>query len=237
MYFIHLIFSLFLYKLTKSSVMSSEEIENTVKETVITCGSPVRIKNILTKYHLSSFGVNWFSGSHLQIVTGVKEDDKHESLFVLKEADDTPMCATGEPILCDSIIRLENIVFRKNLHSHSIGSMLGAGQEVCAFGEDGEGDANDNFKIVCYKNKDNIVRGNTEFFLVHVATEKYLAINIRNSMFHDGNCRGCPMNGQREVITTSQKDKQCLWKVEGGIIFSNSTNTKDDEDNDKKDDL
>ena len=39
-------------------------------------------------------------------------------------------------------------------------------------------------------------------------------------MYDDRNCRGCPIRGQREVSLTKKKDKQCLWKVIGGIIFS-----------------
>ena len=39
-------------------------------------------------------------------------------------------------------------------------------------------------------------------------------------MYDDNNCRGCPIRGQREVSLTTKKDKQCLWKVIGGIIFS-----------------
>ena len=58
-------------------------------------------------------------------------------------------------------------------------------------------------------------------------------------MFNDYNCRGCPINGQREVSLTEKKDKQCLWRVLGGIIF-NKVEDDDKQNNakeNKKDDL
>ncbi|MCQ2818575.1 MAG: hypothetical protein MJ252_15005 [archaeon] len=243
--FIKIILSSFLLYFINTSQVSEEEITQTVSNSIITCGSTLRIQNVLTKYFLSSYSMAWSTGSRLQLVTAAKEQDKYESLFTIKEADNEPMCATGEPIKCDSIIRLEHVVTRRNLHTHPFKSFLDVGQEVCAFGEEGEGDVNDNFKLICYKNEGDIVKGKTQFFLYHMGTQKYLAINYRNSMFHDGNCRNCPINGQREVIGTDKKDKQCLWTVNGGILFSsqgemdkksdNKENNDDDSSNNKKD--
>lgn len=93
-------------------------------------------------------------------------------------------------------------------------------QEVCGFGENGKGDLNDNWKLICYNNEDDIVRGSTNFFLQHVATQQYLYVNVKKSMFNEYNCRGCPIMGHREVSCTATKDKQSLWKVSGGIIFN-----------------
>lgn len=240
MNFIELLITFYVITLSKSSHMSEEEISQTVSAQTITYGSTVRIKNILTKYHLSSWAINWSTGSHLQAVDAVKENDKHESLFTIKEADSEPLIATGEPLKCDSIIRLEHISSKKNLHSHPFPSFLGVGQEVCAFGDgDGEGDVNDNFKIICYKNEGDIVKGKTQFFLYHMGTQKYLAVDYKNSMFTEYNCRGCPINGHREVIMTDKKDKQCLWQIVGGIIFSNPNDEEKNKDNDddKKDEF
>ena len=50
-------------------------------------------------------------------------------------------------------------------------------------------------------------------------------------MFNDFNCRGCPIRGQREVSLTDEKDKQCLWKVVGGIIFESDDNQRNDQGN------
>ena len=201
--------------------MSEEDIKSTIESKTITYGSSLRIQNVITKYHLSSFGMNWSTGSGLQIVTAVQSDKDLNSLFTIKEGDTYPVKINGDPVLCGEVIRLEHIITGKNLHSHDFKSFVTNSQEACAFGEDGNGDVNDNYRITCYKQEDNdLITGKTEFFLQHVPTEKWLYINYKTSMYNDGNCRGCPIRGQREVSLTTKKDKQCLWKVIGGIIFS-----------------
>ena len=69
---------------------------------------------------------------------------------------------------------------------------------------------------------DDIVKGDTKFKLYHLGTNSYLYINARNSLFNEMNCRGCPIQGQREVSLTKIDDMQNLWKVVGGIIFHNN---------------
>lgn len=236
---------LFLYSFLISSVllsnMSEEEINQTVNEKKITCGSSLRIQNQLTKYYLSSYNMNWSTGSRLQIITGIQENNQYESLFIIKEGDGLPPCENGTPIKCDSVIRLEHVTTGKNLHSHEFPSFITNSQEACAFGDNGNGDVNDNFKIICYKWKEDVIKGETQFFLQHVPTQKYLFIDYKQSLFNDRNCRGCPIKGQREVSLTSNKDKQCLWKVAGGIIFSleEEEDIKNNDNNDykEKDDL
>ena len=204
-----------------SENMSEEDIISTIESKTITYGSSLRIQNTITKFYLSSFGMNWSSGSGLQIVTAVESDKDTNSLFTIKEGEGYAAKINGESVLCGEVIRLEHIATGKNLHSHAFKSFVTDSQEACAFGEDGQGDVNDNFRISCYKQKDNdIITGKTEFFLQHVPTEQYLYINYKTSMYNDRNCRGCPIRGQREVSLTTKKDKQCLWKVMGGIIFS-----------------
>jgi hypothetical protein len=81
-------------------------------------------------------------------------------------------------------------------------------------------DENDNWEIQCYNSKEEKLMGNTQFFLYHVGTKQYLYVNIRKSLYNDSNCRGCPIRGYREASCTTNKDKQSLWKVKGGIIFN-----------------
>ena len=215
------IITLFLISTITCVNMSEEDIKNTIESKTITYGSSLRIQNSITKYYLSSFGMNWSTGSGLQIVTAVQSDKELNSLFTIKEGENYPTKINGDPVLCGDIIRLEHIGTGKNLHSHDFKSFVTNSQEACAFGEDGNGDVNDNFRISCYKQNDNdIITGKTEFFLQHVPTQNWLYINYKTSMYDDRNCRGCPIRGQREVSLTTKKDKQCLWKVIGGIIFS-----------------
>ena len=215
------ILTLFLISTITCVNMSEEDIKNTIESKTITYGSSLRIQNSITKYYLSSFGMNWSTGSGLQIVTAVQSDKELNSLFTIKEGENYPTKINGDPVLCGDIIRLEHIGTGKNLHSHDFKSFVTNSQEACAFGEDGNGDVNDNFRISCYKQNDNdLITGKTEFFLQHVPTQNWLYINYKTSMYDDRNCRGCPIRGQREVSLTTKKDKQCLWKVIGGIIFS-----------------
>jgi len=39
------------------------------------------------------------------------------------------------------------------------------------------------------------------------------------SLFDQNNCRGCPIQGQREVTGVNSKDKQGLWKIVGVRIY------------------
>lgn len=231
-----LLFSLYTFIFCEN--MSEEDIRTTIQSKEITYGSSLRIQNIISKFHLSSFGLNWSTGSGLQIVTAVSSDRDINSLFTIKEGEGYPVKVNGDPVKCGEVIRLEHIVTGKNLHSHDFKSFITNSQEACAFGENGQGDVNDNFRVTCYKqNDDELISGKSEIFLQHVPTEKYLYINYRGSMYNDRNCRGCPIRGQREVSLTDKKDKQCLWQVIGGIIFSsekeqNTTSSNDSGDSD-----
>jgi len=159
-------------------------------------------------------------------MTGVKETDSNESLFIIKEGLGESQCETGAPIKCDSVVRFEHIGTGKNLHSHNFPSFITESQEVCGYGDNGIGDMNDNFQIQCYNANDTFLKGKTNFLLKHLLTNQYLYINIKKSLFNEYNCRGCPIINQREVSCTNIKDKQSLWKIIGGIIFSNN-NEKD----------
>jgi dolichyl-phosphate-mannose--protein O-mannosyl transferase len=129
---------------------------------------------------------------------------------------------------CNSVIRLEHANTGKNLHSHNFPSYITDSQEACGFGERGTGDVNDNFRIICYNSKDDKLKGSTQFFLQHEATKQFLYINIKKSLFNEYNCRGCPIMNHREVSLTANKDKQCIWKIIGGIIYQ--ANTEDEKD-------
>ena len=80
---------------------------------------------------------------------------------------------------------------------------------------------NDNFELFCKDQKsDSVVKGKTKFQLFHPATKSFLYINIRKSLYNEYNCRGCPINGEREVSLTKSNDLQNVWKVVGGILFN-----------------
>jgi dolichyl-phosphate-mannose--protein O-mannosyl transferase len=152
----------------------------------------------------------------------VQVDDDSNSLWIIKEQMGKPPCETGTPIMCGQLIRLEHVNTGKNLHSHYYPSFITDSQEASCFGDDdGNGDINDNFQLICQDNKERHVVGATKFYLFHIGTKHYLYINIRKSLFNEYNCRGCPILGQREVSLTPNHDMQSLWKIAGviDIIF------------------
>ena len=161
-----LIFSLIIFfNISSCENMSEEDIKSTIESKTITYGSSLRIQNTITKFHLSSFGMNWSSGSGLQIITAVESDKEVNSLFTIKEGENYPIKINGDPVLCGDIIRLEHVSTGKNLHSHDFKSFVTNSQEACGFGDNGDGDVNDNFRISCYKQNDNeTITGKTEFF-------------------------------------------------------------------------
>lgn len=171
--------------------------------------------------------MNWGSGSSMQIITAIKDTDNNDSLFLIKEAHGKEPIETGTPVKCNDVVRLEHINTAKNLHSHSFPSFITDSQEVCGFGGDGEGDVNDNWRIVCYNYQGPALKGSTSFFLYHVGTQQYLYINIKKSLFNEHNCRNCPILNHREVSCTTNKDKQSLWKVIGGILYANNNEEND----------
>jgi dolichyl-phosphate-mannose--protein O-mannosyl transferase len=84
----------------------------------------------------------------MQLVITTKNNDDYDSLFIIKEGHNQPSKNTGEAVLCGSIIRLEHVNTGKNIHSHKHASFVTESQEVCGFGNNGEGG---NFKISIYK--------------------------------------------------------------------------------------
>jgi dolichyl-phosphate-mannose--protein O-mannosyl transferase len=168
--------------------------------------------------------MTWGSGSHGQIMTSITSSNDYEILFQIKEGNNSTIRETGVPVKCDDIIRLEHVNTARNLHTHLFQSFLTDSQEVTAFGQQGNGDDNDNWRLECYNWSKENIRGATQFFLKHVVTEKYLYVNIKKSLFNEYNCRGCPIVGHREVSATDKKDKQSLWKVSGGVLFRSNEN-------------
>lgn len=203
--------------------MTEHEIEEEINSSIITYGSALRIENQMTKFHLYSNKLTWGTGSQMQIITGIKSKDEANGLWVIKEGHDKNAKETGSPVMCNDIIRLEHSSTGKNLHSHNYKSWITDSQEACGYGNNGIGDINDEFKIICYNSSSDKVTGKTNFFLYHEATNKYLYINIKNSLFDERNCRNCPIIYQREVSLTDHKDKQCIWNIKGGLIFKDNS--------------
>lgn len=140
-------------------------------------------------------------------------------------------CISREPIKCGDTIRLEHLTTKKNLHSHFFQSPLSGKQEISCYGEDGEGalfaftcilfihfltisyyyaagvgDTGDFWKVECSTDvwlRDNSVK------LRHKDTDAYLAVS--------GRTFGRPINGQMEVIGTTDAYHATEWKAVEGL--------------------
>lgn len=92
-------------------------------------------------YMLNSEQKNLGTGSGQQIVTAVMDPGSTNALWWIRGPNDpesrgerisacTSETAAGEPILCNSIIRLTHLETMRNLHSHNVKSPLSRQQEV-----------------------------------------------------------------------------------------------------------
>eukprot|EP00002_Diphylleia_rotans_P012922 TRINITY_DN2523_c0_g1_i2.p1 TRINITY_DN2523_c0_g1~~TRINITY_DN2523_c0_g1_i2.p1 ORF type:complete len:193 (+),score=23.80 TRINITY_DN2523_c0_g1_i2:65-643(+) len=120
-----------------SSVFSVED----ANYEYVTCHSVIKLAHQATGFRLHSHEVSYGnSGSGQQSVTGFPHNDDPNSLWLVK-ARHGQVCKNGERIKSGSVIRLEHVNTRKNLHSHNHRSPLSQSQEVSAYAPTkGEGD-------------------------------------------------------------------------------------------------
>ncbi|SPQ97783.1 MIR domain-containing protein [Plasmodiophora brassicae] len=167
-------------------------------------------------YRLHSHPISYGSGSGQQSVTALKGAANHENLFQVHNADKEPVVAAGSPVKCGSVVRLRHVATKKWLHSHLHDSPISKNQEVSCFGDAGQSDTGDNWRVQC--SGENWTR-DADVQLVHVDTNTYLSARLSN-MFTQGNCPGCPINGQLEVYCQrSSSDQQTKWKTAEGVFF------------------
>lgn len=118
------------------------------KERYVTCGSVIKLLNTDHRVRLHSHDVKYGTGSGQQSVTGIEIKEDVGSHWVVKAANGK-ICPRGQPIKCGSLIRLEHLESKRNLHSHIFSSPLSSQQEISCYGENGEGDTGDHWKVIC----------------------------------------------------------------------------------------
>lgn len=114
----------------------------------MTCGSVVKLLNTDYRVRLHSHDVKYGTGSGQQSVTGTEIQEDVNSHWAIKGATGKA-CPRGEAVRCGSVIRLEHLETKKNLHSHQFSSPMSGYQEISAYGENGEGDTGDHWVVVC----------------------------------------------------------------------------------------
>ena len=123
-------------------------------------------------------------------------------MWQVREGTNTQFCEAGTPVKCGQIIRLMHLETGSNLHTHGIRSPISSQHEVTGFGQQGEGDSGDDWKVICdaggsyfsggdeYWMRDKIVQFKS------VATNRLLGASS-TVKFTEQNCgRGCPILNQ-----------------------------------------
>ncbi|CAH0406104.1 unnamed protein product [Chilo suppressalis] len=178
------------------------------KAEFVTCGTILKLINTDLRLRLHSHDVKYGSGSGQQSVTGVDISDDHNSHWLIR-APTGEVCKRGEPIKCNTVVRLQHVATKKNLHSHYFSSPLSSNQEVSCYGdEDGEGDTGDNWTVVC---NNDYWRRDTPVKLRHVDTASFLA--------GSGRTFGRPISGQGEIVgINSQYGAYTDWQAKEGLF-------------------
>lgn len=193
----------------------------------ITCGSAVKLTHVESggKFVLTSDERQLQSGSGQQLVTAVSNDRSPKGLWQVREGHDAKFCETATPVKCGQVIRLMHLETGSNLHTHGIRSPLSNQHEVTGFGQAGEGDAGDDWEVVCegagyFSGSKKFWMKDTPIQFKSTGTKRYLGASS-TVKFTEQNCgRGCPILNQLEVFGRKQIDSYTQWKVENGILLS-----------------
>eukprot|EP00548_Thalassiothrix_antarctica_P002297 CAMPEP_0194139468 /NCGR_PEP_ID=MMETSP0152-20130528/9098_1 /TAXON_ID=1049557 /ORGANISM="Thalassiothrix antarctica, Strain L6-D1" /LENGTH=210 /DNA_ID=CAMNT_0038837311 /DNA_START=18 /DNA_END=650 /DNA_ORIENTATION=- len=208
-------------KLFLSSLLLLVATARADEDKPVTCGSVVKLTHIESgsKNYLFSENKNLGSGSGQQIVTWNSDRTSSGTLWRLRGENDLPEeCDPGEPIKCGSKIRFTHLETKRNLHTHGIQSPISRQQEISGYGNDGNGDAGDDWTVECHAGKlwmrDQPVR------FINASTGRYLG-GSASVKFTQQNCgHGCPILNHLEAFGRKQKDDFSKIKVEMGILLN-----------------
>ncbi|KAF7266224.1 hypothetical protein GWI33_020410 [Rhynchophorus ferrugineus] len=178
------------------------------RQQFVTCGSVIKLMNTDYRVRLHSHDVKYGTGSGQQSVTATELQEDINSHWLIKGATGKS-CLRGDSIQCGSVIRLEHIETKKNLHSHIFSSPLSGNQEISAYGDDkAEGDSGDNWTLIC---TGDLWRRDDSVMFRHVDTQMYLAVS--------GRTFGRPINGQMEVVGVKSSSGAVHWQAMEGVFL------------------
>lgn len=219
----------------------------------VTCGSAIRIRNIDSRKYFLGSSEHKYSHNGQQVVTLDTRGDQSKfmwqvslsnvALFFLSpcslryilitipfaltkiQAAHNNTCTTGEKIKCGEIIRLTHVGTGKNLHSHGLPAPLTRrNTEVSGFGNDGEGDTGDNWKLECVHREDagnaqhRMWESTTLVRILHVDTKHWLSSSTKTK-FNQSNCPNCPLQGELEVSGTNSNSDATMFRSDDGAYL------------------
>jgi len=170
-------------------------------------GSTIKLQHIKTGARLHSHDSLYPDGSKQQQVTCFHGSDDND-WWMVKSEHGAPQPSGDVPE--GAVIRLEHVATRRNLHSHNINAHMTGKQkppqkEVSCFGNNGNGDANCNWRI--FYNQDG--EGALRFQHVNMGS------NHGNHFLHSHRPKYPKWgHGQQEVTICPGKDGNDLWRVQ-----------------------
>ncbi|GFP82789.1 stromal cell-derived factor 2-like protein [Phtheirospermum japonicum] len=138
----------------------------------ITYGSVIKLMHEKTKFRLHSHDVPYGSGSGQQSVTGFPNVDDSNSYWIVRPTQDSS-AKQGDAIKSGELIKLQHMKTRKWLHSHLHASPISGNLEVSCFGNDGQSDTGDYWRLEI-EGSGKTWRQDQRIRLRHVDTGGYL---------------------------------------------------------------
>ncbi|KAI3373766.1 hypothetical protein L3Q82_022353 [Scortum barcoo] len=166
-----------------------------------------------------------FISSGQQSVTGVTAvEDSNSSYWSIRGTSDT-LCHRGTPVKCGQAIRSASLMSTQAATCTATTSPPRCpltrwvvkkghgkrGEEVSAFGDEGEGDHLDEWTVQC---GGSVWKREEAVRFRHKATDALLSVT--------GEQYGRPIHGQREVHAMSSPSQHSLWKAMEGIFMKPS---------------
>ena len=145
-----------------------------------------------------------------QRILALDESDGNDYWHIKGPHSQPPGYRWGEPVRDGDVIRLEHVGSRRNLHSHAgIPSPATGQQEVTCFGEQGSGDANDDWRV-------QIEGGGTwvagkRIRLIHVPTNHALHSHLHFYIHEDVYEEAGALTSLQEVTAFSSRDDNDRW--------------------------
>ncbi|WP_181009878.1 MIR domain-containing protein [Ornithinimicrobium sufpigmenti] len=170
-------------------------------------GSTVKLSHTWTGRTLHSHALNYGhpGSSRQQQVTAFEGADDND-LWRVKAAHGQPdNHQDGQPVRHGDTVRLEHVLTRRNLHSHSgHPSPVTRQQEVTCFGQGGVGDGNDNWRVELERPGEWTAQARVR--LIHQPTNHALHS-------HAGHSHPQWTAGQQEVTAFRDRDSNDWWTI------------------------
>ncbi|XP_071702735.1 stromal cell-derived factor 2-like protein [Rutidosis leptorrhynchoides] len=201
--------AIFLFLTLDSDYSSSTAYAATSEGVEITYGSVIKLMHEKTKFRLHSHDVPYGSGSGQQSVTGFPNVDDANSYWIVRPEPETS-AKSGDSIKTGTIIRLQHMKTRKWLHSHLHASPISGNLEVSCFGDDGNSDTGDYWRVEI-EGSGKTWRQDQRIRLHHIDTSGYL--HSHNKKYNR------IAGGQQEICGVKDKKPDNIWLAAEGIYL------------------